>query len=246
MSIADSADFVAVERERIRLEYERRAREIGPERYASSHPAQRFMLETRNAKAASMLRELNVFPRTGDQCLEVGFGLGGWLHELQRWGLRETDLHGIELEGTRAAETRLEFPSADLRCGDAVELPWRDGTFQLVIASTLFTSILDREVKRLIAREIERVLAPNGALLWYDFTYNNPRNSNVRGISRAELIGLFPHLRGRISKTTLAPPLARAIAPRSMRVANLLEAIPLLRTHLLAVLIKNELANAYV
>lgn len=132
------------------------------------------------------------------------------------------------------------MPAADLRTGDAVELPWDNDTFQLAVASTLFTSVLDLNVRRLIADEITRVLAPGGALLWYDFAYNNPRNPNVQGIGRAEIRKLFPALQGEIRTVTLAPPLARLIAPRWWTLATFLEAIPLLRTHLIAILIKGR------
>lgn len=94
-------------------------------------------------------------------------------------------------------------------------------------------------VRRLVASEIIRVLAPRGALLWYDFAFNNPRNPNVRGINRKEIRNLFPELHGKVRSITLAPPIARIIAPRSWPLATFLEAIPLLRTHLLAVLIKS-------
>lgn len=240
MNASNRADFVAVERERIQLEYQRRAREVSSELYAAWQPAARFMIESRNRVAPTMLQRLNVFPNAEDQCLEVGYGSLGWLTELISWGVRESNLHGIELDPTRAAKARAILPAADLRIGDAVELPWDNQTFRFVIASTLFTSILDLNVRRLIADEITRVLAPRGALLWYDFAYNNPRNPNVRGIGRAEIKKLFPALRGKIRTVTLAPPLARIVAPRWWTLATFLEAIPLLRTHLLAVLIKDR------
>jgi len=237
MNVSNRADFVAAERERIQLEYDRRAREISPDLYAAWQSAPRFM-ERRNRTGATMLRRLGVFPNSRDRCLEVGFGNIGWLSELIDWGVSESNLHGIELYPDRARKVREILPGADLRIGDAVELPWGDQTFQLVVASTLFTSVLDNDVRRLIADEIIRVLAPGGALLWYDFAYNNPRNPNVRGIRRVEIKKLFPTLRGKIRTVTLAPPLARLIAPRWWTLATLLESIPLLRTHLIAVLIK--------
>jgi ubiquinone/menaquinone biosynthesis C-methylase UbiE len=240
MKAFDQVDFVAAERTRIQLEYDRRAREINPELYAPWQPASRFMLESRNRKAAAMLHEIGVFPTAGDQCLEVGFGSLGWLSELIGWGVKESDLHGIELDSRRSEQAREVLPAADLRTGDAVSLPWADQTFRLVIASTLFTSVLDTDVRQLIANEIMRVLAPGGALLWYDFAYNNPRNPNVRGVSRGEIRTLFPNLHGAVRTVTLAPPLTRLIAPRSWALAALLEAIPILRTHLIAVLIKNS------
>jgi len=238
MNASNRADFVAAERERIQLEYHRRAREINPDLYAAWQPASRFMLESRNRSGATMLHAANVFPQAGDQCLEVGFGSIGWLTEMIGWGVSESDLHGIELNATRAGKAQQILPVADLRIGDAVELPWEDRTFQLAVASTLFTSVLDNDVRRLIADEIVRVLRPGGVLLWYDFAYNNPRNPNVRGIGRAEIKKLFPALRGKIRTVTLAPPLTRLIAPRWWALATFLESIPPLRTHLIAVLIK--------
>jgi len=238
MNAASQSDFVVAERERIQLEYGRRAREISPDLYAPWQPANRFMRESRNRTAAAMLHSLKVFPHSTDTCLEVGFGGIGWLSELIGWGIKESNLHGIELEPTRARDARELLPAADLRIGDAVALPWDNGTFQLAIASTLFTSVLDDRVRRLIADEIVRVLAPGGALLWYDFAYNNPRNPHVRGISRAEIQALFPALSGQIRKVTLAPPLARLIAPRWWTLATFMEGIPLLRTHLMGVLVK--------
>ena len=239
MQTVNQTDFVVAERERIKREYQRRAAEISPDRYSDSQPAAQFMTDRRNRQAAEMLRELNIFPSRETVCLEVGCGSVGWLGELRDWGVNEQELHGIELDPFRAEAAKKLLPTADIRLGDGVDLPWPDQKFQLVIASTLFTSVLDGSVRRLIAEEIERVLAPGGALLWYDFAYNNPRNPNVRGIKRAELTSLFSKLRGPIRKVTLAPPLARLIVPRSKSLGSALESIPLLRTHLLAVLIKS-------
>ena len=108
----------------------------------------------------------------------------------------------------------------------------------LVIASTVFTSILDDTMRAAVAREVVRMLRPGGALLWYDFAWNNPQNKNVRGISRRALHALFPTLHGDVRALTLAPPIARLVAPRSWALATALEAIPLLRTHLIALLLK--------
>ncbi len=141
---------------------------------------------------------------------------------------------------SRAAEARLRFPSADLRIGDATRLPWPNGRFPLVIASTVFSSILDPVVRRMVASEINRVLAPGGALLWYDLRVNNAANPHVRKVGRPELLRLFPGLKGEIRSVTLAPPVGRAVIPASWLLAELLEMIPVLRTHLLAVMVKGE------
>ena len=243
MNDSEQLDFISAERRRIQVEYQRREREVNSDLYADWQPASQFMIEGRNRAAARMLRQADASPDNASSCLEVGFGSHGWLSELKSWGVPETGLHGIELDATRAAKAQAQFPEADLRVGDAVELPWPSESFNLVIASTLFTSILDRNVRALIANEVERVLAPGGALLWYDFAFDNPRNANVRGIKRNELKSLFPRLKGAIESVTLAPPLSRLVVPRSRPFAALLEKIPLLRTHLLAVLVKDAAAR---
>jgi SAM-dependent methyltransferase len=236
--MSEKLNAVVMERERIQAEYQRRAKEIKPDRYSPWQPAEIFWRNGRKALAAAMLNEAFVFPRTGDACLEVGCGTGGWFADLISWGVREPDLHGIDVDTFRINRAKEILPAADLRVGDAAALPWAKDTFCVVISSTLFTSVLDLNVRRLIADEIVRVLAPGGALLWYDFAFNNPKNPHVRGISRSEIRKLFPQLRGEIKSISLAPPLARLIVPRSRTIATLLEAIPFLRTHLLAVLIK--------
>jgi SAM-dependent methyltransferase len=238
--MSEEVNAVLAERQRIQSEYRRRAKEIRSDLYAPWQPAEIFFKAGRKAVAARMLNEAGVFPRIGEMCLEVGCGTGGWLADFISWGVREPDLHGIDIDALRIKRAKETLPAADLRIGDATKLPWNSGTFSVVISSTLFTSVLDRTVRCLIANEIVRVLTPGGALLWYDFAFNNPNNPYVRGISRSQIRKLFPQLIGKIRSVTLAPPLARLIVPRSWMLATLLEAAPFLRTHLLAVLIKSS------
>ena len=124
-----------------------------------------------------MLHRAGVFPVAGNPCLEIGYGTLGWLAELVCWGIREADVYGLELDAQRARAAQAALPAADLRVGDASSIPWKDDTFRLVVASTVFTSILDSRVRQLVADEVTRVLAPGGALLWYDFAVNNPAQS---------------------------------------------------------------------
>jgi SAM-dependent methyltransferase len=236
--MSSTNDIVAAERARIKAEYARRDTAENNELYAPWQPAQRFMHDSRKRLASRLLLSAGLIPLDRAPCLEIGFGSMGWLPDLISWGAREKDLHGIELSPDRVDRARQIFPVADLREGDAGSLPWNANTFRLVIASTVFTSILDERVRRIVAQEIVRVLAPGGALLWYDFAMNNPNNPQVRGVGRRELRQLFPELEGEIRSVTLAPPIARFLAPRSWALASMLEAIPLLRTHLAAVMVK--------
>jgi SAM-dependent methyltransferase len=224
--------------DRVRAEYRRRARDLPPGFYGLDRPANYFWHARLCAQAIHDLAGEGLFPLTGRRVLDTGCGQGVWLLEFCQWGATPDGVAGIDLSPERIGEARLRLPAADLRAGDARELPWPDASFDLVTQFTLFTSILQETVRRKIAREMLRVLRPGGALLWYDFRYDNPRNPHVRGIEAAEIGTLFPDCRVRLRKTTLAPPIARAVAPRSWIAAICLEKIPPLRTHYLGVIRK--------
>ena len=100
-----------VESERVQAEYRRRQREIGAEVYAPWQPAEMFLRTGRTLAAVAMLRQAGVFPQAGEPCLEIGYGSLGWLATLLSWGVRETDLHGIEIEPRAAsAQRRCRWP----------------------------------------------------------------------------------------------------------------------------------------
>ena len=236
--LSDNPDSVVIENRRIAAEYDRRSREIDPDLYAPWQPAEMLMSAGRKRAAAGLLRKAGVFPRRGEPVLEVGCGALGWLGDLITWGLSQENIHGIDLDLCRVSRAREALPVADIRAGDATALPWQAGRFRLVIASTVFSSILNSEVRAVLAKEIARVLAPGGTVLWYDFVYNNPANPNVRKVAKSELKALFPGFEMTSKSVTLAPPLARIVTPISWALATMLEAVPMLRTHLVAVMVK--------
>jgi ubiquinone/menaquinone biosynthesis C-methylase UbiE len=238
MTSGEREAAVVAERARVLAEYESRERAIGADLYAPWNPAQALALAERRSAAAMLLHKAGAFPTSEDACLEVGVGRMGWLTDLLSWGVREGCLHGIDLAAERVEQARLLLPVADLRTGDATALPWPDGRFAVVVASTVFSSILHEQVRQGAAQEICRVLRPGGALLWYDFAVDNPRNKQVRGVALHQLRRYFPNLRGPVQRITLAPPISRAIAPWSPALAKVLGSVPFLRTHLLAALRK--------
>jgi SAM-dependent methyltransferase len=227
-------------------EYERRDRMVSDSLYAQDNPSYLLMSQARERVSLRLLSEAGLFPRAGMPCLEVGYGRLGALGTLISWGLRESDLHGIEMDPRRAAAAQAALSGADLRVGDARHVPWADETFSLVVTWTVFSSILSRTAREAVATEIIRVLKPGGALLYYDFAWNNPKNPHVRGVSGREVRRLFAGLDGSIRSATLAPPLARIFASRSWLLATALDGIPFLRSHRVAVLVKRPQAAATV
>lgn len=223
------------EADRIREEYRRRGREIPEGFYDLDRPANLFLRQGQERALLRALREERLIPLAGP-VLEVGCGSGNWLEMLERFGARRGDLHGIDLDPERVARAAGRFPGADLRAGDASRLPWEDRRFGLVFQGTVFSSILDPDMRQQVATEMLRVLAPGGAVVWYDFFVDNPSNPNVRGVRRGEIGELFPGCRVRLRRATLAPPLARRVVPVSWTLAALLEALRVLDTHYLGVI----------
>lgn len=169
---------------------------------------------------------------------DVGCGNGQWLLEFLQWGASAANLHGIDLLDERIAVARERLPGVDFRRGDARDLPWCDGSFDLVTQFTVFSSILDPDVQMRIAAEMLRVLRPGGNILWYDCRYSNPARSTVRGLNRRDIRNLFPSCAIEFASATLLPPLSRVVARRSWTLAAALESLKFTRTHLVAVIAK--------
>jgi hypothetical protein len=102
-----------------------------------------------------------------------------------------------------------------------------------VLQATLFTSVLDEDMKRAMAAEMLRVLRPRGVLIWYDFYFRNPRNPYVKPVIREEICRLFPGCSLELRRVPLASALVRMVAPRSWAACTALSRTPLLCTHYL-------------
>lgn len=167
--------------------------------------------------------------------LEVGCGRGGVLIEYLSFGT--TSLSGIDLLADRVVEAKARLPQGVLSCADGQRLPFASGSFDLVMQYTAFSSVLDDTVKVNMAREMLRVLRPDGSIIWYDF-WLNPTNSQTRGIRPAEIKQLFPGCVYTFRRVTLAPPIARRLVRVSWLACALLEKLRLFNTHYLVAIRK--------
>ncbi len=218
--------------------YERRkAAAANP--YARLNPDVLAGRQERQRALVSLLKARGIGDLAGLSVLEIGCGGGANLLELLLLGAEPENLVGNELLPDRLAEARRVLPSAvRLLSGDASALPFEPGSFDLVYQSTVFSSILDDGLQSRIASQMWQWLRPGGSVLWYDFTYNNPANADVRGMPLARLRQLFPA--GHISKrrVTLAPPVARRVVRVHPKLYDAFNALPLLRTHVLCLINK--------
>lgn len=225
------------EADRVRAVYARRAERGLDSRYDSSRPANRFIYQTRERDLIRLLGGLGLLPLEARSVLDVGCGDGGVLRDLARLGASPERLAGVDLLPERIDRARELTVGARFEVGDARALPFQDGSMELVLAFTLFSSVLEDAVRREIAAEMARVCAAGGAVVIYDF-WTNPFNRDARPVRRSELRSLFPGWKVSFRSTTLAPPLVRALAPLpgGTVACTLLEVLPFLRTHFLAAL----------
>lgn len=221
---------------RIRSYYEQRIEQKLFDRYSLFHPGELYMLQHREEDILKLLRKAGLNDLRQSRILEVGCGRGIRLVDWMRWGAQQKNLHGIDIMEPFIQEAEAYLPLADLKVGGGDNLPHADNSFDFVVQQTVFTSIKDPELRQSIANEMLRVVRPGGHILWYDFRYPNPRNREVRPVGRSEIGKLFPGCRTTVHSVTLAPPIARHLARASFTLCRLLETIPPLRTHYLALL----------
>ena len=209
-------------------------------RYSWFNPGHLLMEHDFERNCLRLLKKIGVAEVLGSQrVLEVGCGHGLRLRQLIKWGAQPENLVGVDLLPDAIAEAKRLCPAeVRLFCGDAVVLDFPDAAFDLIVQSTVFTSILDAGMKQHLAREMLRVLKPGGFIIWYDFFVDNPQNPNVRAVTKEEIRGLFPGCQIELQRTILAPPISRKLAPYCWTLCYLLERIPWLRTHYLGVIRK--------
>lgn len=212
---------------RIKDSYDRRRAHYDPCSawvYQTRLELERALIET--------LRRANMLPLTQRSLLEVGCGSGNNLLQFLRLGIEPERLVGCELIEQRAAEARHKVPAATrILCGDAVQMDFGRETFDIIYQSLVFSSILDADFQRQLAQRIWSLVRPGGGVLWYDFTFDNPRNPDVAGVPVARVRQLFPQARFQCRRVTLAPPLSRIVTRWHPALYPVFNSIPWLRTH---------------
>jgi ubiquinone/menaquinone biosynthesis C-methylase UbiE len=233
------ATMTGSELDRIRDVYLDRSRRV-TERYSLFAPGELYMYQRREEEILRLLAKHGKADLKGSRILEIGCGRGAPLLDWCRWGAMPSSLHGVDLMEVFVQHARQLLPAAGLSVASAERLPYRDRCFDVVVQLTVFTSILSAEMRRSVAAEMCRVTNAGGLILWYDFRYPSPRNPNVRAIGRRELQELFPGWNADVRSLTLLPPITRTLARASFGLCRLLEFLPPLRSHYLAVLKREE------
>ena len=230
------------ETDKVIQRYERRNRIVSKDNYSMLNPAVWQTVQERQRRLIDLLSK-NILSKSLAELslLEIGCGSGGNLLELIRLGFDPKNIVGNELLPERAELSRKNLPSAcKIIEGDASALPYSKNTFDIVYQSTVFTSLLDFEFQKKLAEHMWDWVKPGGAVLWYDFIYNNPSNPDVQGVSLKRVKELFPDSKISFTRTTLAPPISRRVTKIHPSLYTLFNFFPFLRTHVLCWISKPE------
>lgn len=175
------------------------------------------------------LLEHFISERENKKVLEIGAGQGHNVPMFEQLGFKTENISLNELLPERIAAIKENYPTLQLFEGNALNIETAQ-KFDVVYQSTVFTSILNNSERRKLADKMWSLLKPGGVILWYDFIYNNPNNSDVKKVSVPELMTFFPKAsRYEIVKVTLAPPIGRRVG-KFYHLFN----FPFLRSHILA------------
>lgn len=229
------------EQERIRHVYRAWHGGAALARYAWNRPEILQQVAARARGFADLLSSTVGSDLASVEVLDVGCGTGGFLRQLIDWGATPANLTGTELQKDRLDHARrCTAPGVQWHLGTLEALPQAaQESFDLVTAQTVFSSVLDSTLRRELAAQMWHALRPGGWCLVFDFRYDNPRNRNVRKVTRTELQEWWPGSGQRYRSLVLAPPIHRVLAGAPWLACELLTAIaPVLRSHFMYVVRK--------
>ena len=210
-----------VDRQRLKADYERLLGEEHRSRWSLENTGNRLALAERLDIISSLTE--GRLPAGPIDILDLGCGSLSLLHPNMQVG----SIVGVDLLFSRLTALRDETSQTPTVNADGANLPFRSNTFDVVVLATMMSSVLSSGVRIAIGQEVERVLRPGGAVLWYDFRLPNPRNRATRAVRRRELLELFPSLDGPVKSLSVLPPLARRLGELSPRILLLLGAAAL-------------------
>lgn len=209
-------------------------------RWGDDNRGNRIIMDERGRMMRRLLDDAGLLPLGQRRVLEVGCGTGHVLAGLTELGADSGSLVGVDVLDFRLAEARRSFPEISFEQGNAERLGFSDASFDLLLLFIVFSSILDPAMRENVAHECARVIKPGGAMLWYDFRYDNPQNRNVRGVKLDEVRRLFPGFDVTARTLTVIPQIARRLGPLTGAVYPLLARVPALRTYWMALLVKQS------
>lgn len=199
---------------------------------------ERYLHAAREEAYIRALQNISIDSLNGLSILDFGCGTGAVSRRFVELGADASRLIGVDVTRERIAVAKES--NRDIRFEVVGQsLPFADSSFDLVLAFTVFSSMLESPLKKHSAQELWRVLSPGGSILWFDFVWN-PSNKNTKGIGLAEMRALFPNAKIQSRRVILAPPVSRHALRAGRLVHAIAGSLPFLRSHRIATLTKES------
>jgi SAM-dependent methyltransferase len=228
------------ELEEIKSRYKRREN-LPPDRYSILRPEVYLIEQEKERNLIRWINNNNIAPLSNKKLLEIGCGNGNNILTFIKLGFMPENIVANELLENRYLNAKIKLPqSLKIIHGDALEIDLPNNQFDIVYQSMVFSSILDGDFRKDLAKKLYDLVKPGGGILWYDFIYNNPSNPDVKGVKLSEIRNLFKDAKIVHKKITLAPPVARIVTRIHPNLYYIFNALYLLRTHLLVWIKKIE------
>jgi ubiquinone/menaquinone biosynthesis C-methylase UbiE len=139
------------ESERIRRVYAQRVKDGSEAKYSLFNDASLYSVQRREREILKTLESEGFISLSDKRILDVGCGDGGGLRRLLAYGASPRNLWGIDLLGERILVAKDTHPLMCVFLGNAETLPFATQSFDLVMQFTVFSSILDQQVRRQVA-----------------------------------------------------------------------------------------------
>ena len=178
----------------------------------------------------------NVFSEN-KKILDFGCGEGFVMDLFKKWGALPNSLIGVDKSEKRISKAKLIFPNYKFILIDN-SLPFEDKVFSVIIVSTVFSSIKNKQDRIFWASELTRVLKSNGAIIFYDMKKNNPFNNNIKKVLLRDLKHLFSDFEINHWTLTVWPHFARLISKLSIKLYPIMTKFKFLHTHFIALLVR--------
>jgi len=218
----------------IHQRYERRKGDKNQSRYNYLDPSVYMSQQEKERCLIRWIQQAGLEPLNEKRLLEIGCGSGVNLMQFLRFGFKAENLMGNELLEERAEKARRLLPAEiQIQVCDANIMALPEDLFDVVYQSTVFSSILDQGFQKKLADKMWSLVKPGGGVLWYDFIFDNPKNSDVKGVPVSRILKLFPCGKFKVWKLTLAPPISRMVTKIHPSMYSVLNIFPILRTHVL-------------
>lgn len=205
-------------------------------RWDVDNPGRQQMAKERSEAIETLLGARLARPLHECRVLDVGCGYGNQLGWFNERGVQPENLFGVDLLAAHIESARKRYPTFNFMQSNAEHLNFPSDSFDIIVAFTIFSSLIDSRMAENVAAEMLRVLKKSGAILWYDLRYPNPRNSSVRAMTRRRINYLFPGMAIQLKSISLLPQLADGLGATAATTYPLLAGIPLLRPHYIGLL----------